>query len=177
MLKKILIILLKLAGITAIFIAQICVANLFSPPWNRLNIIFISALWLLVMGPKRNFIWYIFFLSLVADLFHSSPFGINTAALVIALYCMDWLLTNILTNRFFIIIFLAGMLGIAIYKFAYLGLMSACHFVFNTSFVINGALFMDLLYEMLINSAFLTMAYLIPSLFFKRLNPKYLSDR
>jgi hypothetical protein len=175
--KRILIILLKLAGITAIFIAQICVANLLSPPWNRLNIIFISALWLLVMSPKRNFIWYIFFLSLVIDLFHSSPFGVNTAALLISLYCMDWLLTNILTNRFFVIIFLAGLTGIALYKLAYLVLMSACHFIFSTSFLVNSSFILDIVYEMLINSAALTLAYLVPSLLFKRLNPKYLSDR
>jgi hypothetical protein len=168
---------LKIFIASFIFILQIAAANLLPPPWNRLNLIFIAAMLIMIFNRQNQFVWYLFGLSLMSELFHSSPFGLNTAALCVSIAALDWLLINKLTNRFFPIVFIAGLIGVFTYRSAYLIMAAISHLIFGTAFALSAPLALDFLFEMLINAALLTVIYLIPALFIKKLNPRYLSDR
>lgn len=160
-----------------LFVLQIAVANILPPPWSRLNLIFIAAMLIMIFNRQNNFIWYLFGLSLVSEFFHSSPFGFNTAALCVSIAALDWLLMNILTNRFFPIVFIAGIAGIIVYRATYLVIAALSHFIFGTAFELNSPLMLDFLFEMLINAFALTVFYFLPALFVKKLNPRYLTER
>ena len=167
----------KIAAALLLFILQIAASNLLPPPWSRLNLIFIAAMLIMIFNRQNKFIWYVFGLSLLSELFHSAPFGLNTAALYVAVAALDWLLINILTNRFFLIVFIAGLAGIFIYRSAYLVLAALSHYIFGTAFELNALLMLDFLFEMLINAFALTVIYLVPVLFIKKFNPRYLNER
>jgi len=160
-----------------LFVVHIAISNMLPEPWNRLNVIFISAMCVLLFQKKDSFIWYIFILSLVAELFYSSPFGLNTATLFFAIIVMDWLLLNLLTNRFILTIFVAGLLGMLIYRTAYLLLFSALSKIVNLSFSINMPVIYDFLLEAIINALVLTIIFYISSLLLKKSNPKYLINK
>lgn len=159
-----------------LFILHIIIANLFPEPWNRLNIIFITAMCTLLFQKKTKFIWHIFILALITELFLASPFGLATGTLFIAIATMDWILLNLLTNRFFLIIFIAGFLGMFIYRFSYLIIYSALHYIADLSFSISQAVIYDFFIEILINAVVLTFIFQLSTLMIKKLNPKYLID-
>jgi len=160
-----------------LFVLHVIISNLLPEPWNRLNVIFIAAMCALLFQKKTKFIWHIFIIALITELFLASPFGLATGTLFISVAAMDWILLNLLTNRFFLIIFIAGFLGMFIYKFSYLIAYTALHYVANLSFSLSRAVLYDFFIETLINAFVLTIIFLISSLMIKKLNPKYLIDR
>jgi hypothetical protein len=161
----------------SLFVLHVIISNLLPEPWNRLNVIFIAAMCALLFQKQTKFIWYIFILSLVGELFHSSPFGLVTGTLFMSLAIMDWVLLNLLTNRFFLIIFVAGFFGMIIYRVFYLTIFFILHQIADFSFSLSRAVIYDFLIEALINAAVLTIIFLIPTLLIKKLNPKYLINR
>lgn len=159
-----------------LFVLHIIISNLFPEPWNRLNVIFISAMCALLFQKKTKFIWHIFILAIITELFLASPFGLATGTLFIAIAVMDWILLNLLTNRFFGIIFIAGFLGMFIYRISYLIIYTALHYVAGLSFSVSRAVIYDFFIESLINASVLTFIFLLSTLMIKKLNPKYLID-
>lgn len=177
MLLKFLSVIFRIAISLLIFVIHICLANLLPPPWNHINILILIAVWFLIFRDQSNFIRYIFALSVVSELFHSTPFGINTAALLITVAILDWLLLNVLTNRFFLIVFVAGALSIALYRVCAIALLYLWNLFSGGSVYLSQNFLFALLWECAINGAVLTIAYLIPTIYTKKMNPSYLTER
>ena len=159
-----------------IFALHVAAANLLPYPLNRINVILISAMWLLIFN-RENKIVYIFALSLISELFLSTPFGLNTFAILIACAALEWILLNILTNRFFFMVFLAGLIGAFLFKASFFALFFALKIFGLAAMTMNQTVIINALIELLINAAALMIIYLISLLFVKRYNPKYVSDR
>lgn len=177
MIRRILAVLFKFVLSLVFFIVHIGIANLLPQPWNHLDILILISIWLLIFRDQFNFLGYIFVLSVLSELFHSAPFGLNTASLILTVAILDWFLLNVLTNRFFLIVFVAGALGAALYRIIALILLFIFDIIAGGSIYIGQSFYVDLLWEITINGAALTIAYLIPAVYFKRFNPSYLSER
>lgn len=158
-----------------LFIAHICVANLLPFPANRIHVILISAMWLLLFS-KHHLLPYIFFLSLLSELFLSTPFGINTAALIASLIVLDWTIMNILTNRFVGIVFIAGLFGVASYRLIFFAILLVLDFLGLSNPIIDRSVLLNALIESLVNAGALIILYLFSLLFVKRVNPRYLQS-
>lgn len=159
-----------------IFTLHVAAANLLPYPLNRLNIILVAAMCLLIFN-KEDKIVYIFLLSLISELFLSTPFGLNTAALLISTAALEWILLNILTNRFFVMVFLAGLFGAFLYKASFFGIFFLLRIFGLAEITVNETMLVGALIELAVNAVTLTFVYLISLLFVKRVNPKYLSEK
>ncbi|MCX6782174.1 MAG: hypothetical protein NTW66_03615 [Candidatus Magasanikbacteria bacterium] len=159
-----------------IFTLHVAAANLFPFPLNRLNIILISAMWLLIFN-KQNKIVFVFLLSLISELFLSTPFGLNTAALLISAAALEWVLLNLLTNRFFTMVFLAGLFGTFLFKASFFSIFLLMKIFGLAEISMNQSVLLSSLIEIVVNAGALTLIYIISLLFVKRLNPKYIVDR
>lgn len=177
MTRRFIAVLAKITLALAIFIVHIAIANILPPPWNKINLILLASIWLLIFRDNFNFIYYAFALSILSEFFHSTPFGLNTAALIITVIIFDWLLLNLLTNRFFLIVTVAGTLSVVVYRLITLILIYIWNIFSDGSVLLGESFYLDLLWESAVNGAVLTIAYLVPILFFKKLNPRYLTDR
>lgn len=176
MLKKILRFLIPLFFALSVFLIQIAVSNLLPEPWSRVNLIMVMAVWFLIFQERYGkYIWLVFGLSLFTELFHSTPFGLNTVSLFFSLYFLDWFLVNVLTNRFFLIVFLAGTVGTIAYRAVYLLLIYFFGFFGGPSVVLNSDVFVSIGWETLNSSALLTLIYLVYILSAKKSSPKYIS--
>ncbi len=176
MTKKVFILLFKIFLTLIIFIINIGIANLLPQPWNHINLIILIAIWLLIFRNQFEFIRYLFVLSIISELFHSTPFGLNTAALIITVAALDWLLLNLLTNRFFLIVFVAGVLSIIIYRLTAILLLYLSSFIIGGSVNLSQSFLLTLFLEALVNGVILVIAYLVPTIYTKKFNPSYLNE-
>lgn len=159
----------------SIFVAHILILSILPWPFNHINIILIIFLWFIIYNGNERILWLIFPLSFLLELFVSFPFGLTSAALLFTLLIMHWLLVNFFTNRSLYIVFLAGFLGISIFRFSFILLLLAANF-FNPNFTLSWPeIFTNIFYEITLTTGVFFFFFLFTRLFFKRLNPKYLS--
>lgn len=171
--NSILLVVFRLLLIIILFATQILISNLLPEPFNKINIILITMMAALIFSFAKNFFPYLFGLSLLTELFHVTPFGFMTASLLVSMFILEWLLVNVLTNRFFLIVFIAGIIGVFTYRLFYIFLSYLWRVIAGGSFVLNtGALF-GFGAETVINASTLTLIYIAASLFFRKLNPRY----
>lgn len=159
----------------AIFIAHVLILNILPFPFNHLNIILIIFLWLIIYSGSERILWLALPLAFLLELFVSSPFGLTSVALIFTLMVMHWILRNIFTNRSLYIVFFAGFLGIAIFRFSFLTILLLIN-LFNSDFTLSWPeVLTNIFYEIVLTTALFFLIYLLTILFFKRLNPKYIS--
>jgi hypothetical protein len=158
---------------TILFITQVFVSNLLPTPFNKINIILLTMMAVLIFSIAKNFFPYLFGLSLLTELFHVTPFGFMTASLLVSMFVLEWLLINVLTNRFFLIVFIAGLVGVSSYRLFYIILSYFWRITAGGSFMLNTSALLGFGLEILINAATLTLIYIAASLFLRKLNPRY----
>lgn len=159
-----------------IFLAHIVSANIFPYPLNHLNIIFVSLLLMMVFG-NRRVIWYALFISFLSELFVSTPFGINTAALMITLIGLNWVLLNLFTNRTVFIVILTSLFSLLIYRVIYVAILAVVYFFTDLSaFYITSAMAYDFGVEIVVNTVISILTYLLLSIFIRRRKPITLSQ-
>ncbi len=160
---------------TFIFVAHVLILNIFPWPFNHINIILILFLWFIIYNGHERILWLILPLAFLLELFVSFPFGLTSASLLLTLVIMHWLLVNFFTNRSLYIVFLAGFLGITIFRFSFVAFLLTAN-LFNVSFAISWPeIFTNIFYEIVLTTGVFFFFYLITRLFFKRLNPKFIS--
>ena len=156
-----------------LFAAQIFAANFLPDPFNKINIVMLTMMSVLIFSVSDKFFPYLFGLSLLTELFHVTPFGFITASLLVAMFILEWLLVNVLTNRFFMIVFIAGIIGVILYRLIFIILMYLWRAAADGSFSLNTNALVGFGIEALINAGALTIIYLAASIFIKKLNPRY----
>lgn len=159
----------------SIFISHVLILNILPFPFNHINIILILFLWFIIYNGHDRILWLVLPLAFLLELFVSFPFGLTSAALLLTLIMMHWLLVNFFTNRSLYIVFLAGFLGITIFRFSFIIFLLIVN-LFNADFTISWPeILTNILYEITLTTGVFFLFYLLTRLFFKRLNPKYIS--
>ena len=173
--RGILKILKYLLAVAAIFIAHVLILNILPFPFNHINVVLIVFLWLIIYSGSARVLWLALPLAFLLELFVSFPFGLTSSALIITLMIMYWILRNIFTNRSLFIVFFAGFLGIAIFRFSFLMILLLIN-LFNPGFTLSWPeVLTNIFYEVILTAALFFLIYLLTALFFRRLNPKYIS--
>lgn len=176
MLIKVRRIFFKLVLSFTVFIVHIGLANILPNPWNNLNILLLISIWLIINREYFSFIKYLFIISLISELFHSTPFGLITATLFLTIIIFDWFLLNILTNRFFLMVWVAGFLSTISYQIIFIFLIYIKSYFSGMHLVLNQGFYMQIIWSSIINGSILTIAYLIYILYHKKYNPSYLAE-
>lgn len=155
-----------------IFIIHIIASNLLLPPFNYLNIIFITAISLLIFN-KKNLFFYIFFISLLLELFMSTPWCLNTVALILSFIVIDWILLNLLTDRSVVTVLITSLVGMILYRIIFLSLLAVWNFIFSTTLIFDKTIFLDTLIISVVNTIAIILIYFIFRFFMKRLIIKH----
>ena len=119
-----------------IFVTHVLILSILPWPFNHINIILILFLWFIIYNGHERILWLVLPLAFLLELFVSFPFGLTSAALLFTVLIMHWLLINFFTNRSLYIVFLAGFLGITIFRFSFIALLLMAN-LFNTDFAIS----------------------------------------
>lgn len=161
--------------VISIFVAHVLILTILPFPFNHINIILILFLWFIIYNGNDRILWLVLPLAFLLELFVSFPFGLTSAALLLTLLVMHRLLVNFFTNRSLYIVFLAGFLGITIFRFSFIIFLLVIN-LFNSEFSVSWPeIFTNVFYEIILTTGVFFLFYLSTRIFFKRLNPKYIS--
>lgn len=175
MIKKIIKFIILFFAANALVLVHFLWRTHFSNYLNLINVIIIFFVWIIIVNPRQKNYWWIIYMLLLADLFYSTPFGLQSISQITALLLVNWLLLNIFTNRSLFIVVLNGLLVIVTYRLLYLILLSVYYSTNNkgtidilSSLKIFGT-------EAIVNALVLGFIYLVSSVFVKRLHPEYVT--
>lgn len=157
-----------------ILVAQIFVINFLPFPFDHINVIILSLLWLIILSNKPATIWLILLLSWLTELFSATPFGVDLIALMATLLITSWLLTHVLTNRSIYLAFLLALLGLVIYRSIFFILLICLNFL-KPSFVLNKEIIIAVTWEIILTGAASCVLYLFGYKLIKKIDPSYLA--
>jgi rod shape-determining protein MreD len=92
-------IILLAAAVALLGAVQLSIIKALPYPFNAVNLVIISLVFVLLFADWRSALWWSFGLGLMLDLYSFAPFGINLLGLAGTLLIVNFLLTNFLTNR------------------------------------------------------------------------------
>lgn len=164
-------------AITFILILQIFVVNFLPYPFNHINIIFLSMLWLIILASDTGVLWFGIFILYISDLFTSLPFGINSSSMLISLVLIGWFLLNIFTNRSLYMVFLSSIIGLTFYRILFFIFLGIYNLITHDSVLPAKEVLMDVAWEIILSSIALLVFYFISSKFIRKLNPNYISTK
>jgi len=167
----------QLALVLAIYAVQIAVSSLLPFPASRFNLIIAFLLWLLFFDERRLMLWSLPLLGFLTELFVSTPFGASLIALFFGLLAADWLWSNLLTNRSLSSVFFLSLATAAIYSASFITLDYLFNLTLRGPKINPFKLLMDSGLEILLTAVLAAVGFGLASLFLKRLNPKYLSEK
>lgn len=172
--------LLKIIGRLALILAVYALQNaitILPYPLNHFNIIVAFLLWLMFFDEGGFFLWSLLILGFLTELFSSAPFGVNMTALFFGLLAADWCWRNFLTNRSLPSILLLSAIAATANSIAFALLNYLANLALRGPKINPIKLLAGFGPEILLTAALAAVGYLLASLFFKRLNPKYLSEK
>jgi len=175
MIKIILKAIAALGGVLTIFIAHIAMVNFLPFPINRINLIYMALVWLVISKGTTSAIWLALVLSFLTEIFSSTPFGVNMAALILSLIFLDWFLLTIFTNHSWYMVFFSGLVGFISYRALGIIFLILAALMSHGAISLNYRLITDFLLEAALTSLALALTYLIASLFKNRFNPNYIT--
>ena len=158
----------RLGGaILIIFLTQVAADYLLPYPFNRINVVLLSLLWLIIYRNNLNYIWFIPAISLITDLFSSQPYGLTALALLSSI-----LITRKIFEIFSIFswysVFILALLGMFFYKFFLYMLLLIISFFYKRAEVVLLPNFTFLLLEFAVNAFAILFAYLIAKIFWRK---------
>lgn len=143
--------------------------NLF--PLTYLHTVFIMVVWLIFYQATPRILWVALVPALILELFSATPFGVASCALMVTFGLMTWLLFRVFPNRSILIVGLAGLVGMILYRFIFFILMELV--ARNTGFELNSSLILEWLFESIITAVGLVIVYGTTTRFIKSLKPQY----
>jgi hypothetical protein len=141
-------------------------------PLTYLHMVFIMVVWSIFYQASPRILWFALVPTLILELFSATPFGITSCALMITFALMVWLLSRVFPNRSILIVGLAGLVGMILYRFIFFILMELV--ARNTGFELSGSLILEWLFESSITAVGLTIVYGTTTRFIKSLKPQYI---
>ncbi len=157
---------------TAITLLQVAVREFFPFPFNRINIIFLSLVWLMLFTNSTSVLWVVLPPTFLIELFSPLPFGLNSLSLIVGLLVASWLLVVLFTNHSSSIAFVVGMIGMTVYRLVFLLFLCIASFL-HYRIVFSSNIALEWLAEIFLTNVLLVMVYFLSQRFFKRLQPQY----
>jgi hypothetical protein len=165
-----------IVGILLMLFLHLIVLNLLPFPANQIHIIFIATMWLVFFVNKREVLWVILPLVVVAELWGDVPFGVNSSALLLATVLNRFLISNFFTNRSIFIIFISGIIGMAVYRIIYF-LLVGLTTIQSAAPLLKVSGLLNLFFGILLTSFGLLIVYALTINYIKRFNPQYLGKK
>ncbi len=159
--------------IISLFLVHLVAINFLPVPINKINLIFLFLLWQIIYKNKLLIGYSLIFASLL-ELFSSTPFGVNLVIYPASLLIIYWFSKNILTNRSFFTIIIITALGTVIFKLIFYFSLVILNIFIPSLFALNQEIFILAGWEVLFNSLFSAIIYLINYNILKNLNPTFL---
>lgn len=157
-----------------ILITQIFVINFLPYPFDHINVIILSLLWLIILTNDSTIVWLILLLTWLIELLSATPFGIDIVAIMTTLLIMNWLLTHILTNRSIYLTFILTLLGLIIYRSVFSILLAIGNFILP-SFNLNRETAITMILEIILTGLVGGICYLLSYKLIRKINPSYVS--
>lgn len=152
-------ILLFILYMISILIGHIFVINFLPYPYNHLHVIFGILALSLSIGTNRKIILLALCTSYIAELFGSTPFGLNTLSLLLSLLMMHWLQFNIFSNRSFYMIFFSTLMGMSLYRGIFLASLTVNNYFLGLENLPYKEIIVDAGWEVLLTSIFTFVVY------------------
>ncbi len=159
-----------------ILTAHIFVINFFPFPFNQINIIIASLIFLSTINQSKKIIWLGLVVSYLSGLLSSTPFGIGMVATLISILAINWFQLNILTNRSGYMVFLSLLLGVAIYRILFVFFLAVNNYFSHNPALLYGEIIINAGWEILLSSVFVFLFYLLSSRFLKKPSPVYIKN-
>jgi hypothetical protein len=176
--RYLLAIIAKILAVVIVFVAHICAVNILPYPFNHLNLVFFSSFYFLIFSSDKQIYWFVLPLSLLTEIFSSTPFGTGSIALIGSLFAVNWLLLNVFTTRSFITVILSFLIGYAFYRLIFITVLFLFNFIGVTVDIsLSGIFLANLGAEISVNAILVLAAYPFSTLITTRPNPRYLSNR
>jgi hypothetical protein len=142
-------------------------------PWVNFNFLFLMMIWLTIAIGTTQVLWLTLLPAFIIELFSSTPFGLQSIAIVVSIAILNWILLNVFTNHSVLIVLLAGLVGIIIYRSIFVVFYFLSAFL-DSTFSITSQTLIDWGWEAFFTTLWLTLFYVISSLFIKKFKPHYI---
>ncbi len=144
-------------------------------PFDLINIVYVALVWWLIYNPGVRTNTLIIATAFFAELYSATSFGIVLTSFAVSLLATDWMLKNVFTNHSWYMVFLTGVLSIAVYRVLYiLGIVFTFVFL-HTGSIPNSKIILDIVQEIIFSSTLLVIVYFVSHTFSKKMNPRYIS--
>ena len=157
-----------------LFVLNFVIVNLSFFPLNHLSLIPLLIFWSLILSGGWTRVVILVCFTFLLDLFNGMPFGINMMATLLSLQVMNWILTNVLTNRSVFIFLISSFLSVLIYRFIYFSTLFLINFFTSTIINIENDFFIVVLMEMIVTTGASVIFYFIFYRIIKSINPSYI---
>ena len=154
-------ILLFIVYMISILVGHIFVINFLPYPYNHLHVIFSILALSLSISTDRKIILLALCTSYIAELFGSTPFGLNTFSLLSSLLIMHWLQFNIFSNRSFYMIFFSVLMGMSLYRGIFLACLTINNYFLGLENLPYKEIIADAGWEVLLTSTLTFVVYLL----------------
>ncbi|MFA6486611.1 MAG: hypothetical protein WCT40_04580 [Candidatus Magasanikbacteria bacterium] len=159
----------------AILLAHIFLVSVAPYPYNSVNIIIASVLWLILIFGKQSAIWMVVPVGFCLELFSVVPFGLILTSLVLSLSIMGWLMLHFFTNRSLYIVVLSAFFAIILYRSIFIsGLLLLDYWQIRDLSPNNGAL-VGIIYELIFTPILLLFVYALSGILVRRFRPEYIN--
>ncbi len=163
-------ILIDIIILVALGIVQVSFLSTWLFPINSLNLILSLIIFVTVIVSYKKGLWWAFGLGIFLELYSALPFGIISLSLFFVVILVNFLFSNIFTNRSFYSLLILGLIGTIFYNliifFLYLILLVTN---FDVSFF-NFNFWIDFIWQPILNAIILSVVFFAYYISTNRLN-------
>lgn len=166
-----------IAGVLVVILIHTTVINVLPFPFNFMNVIFVTLMWLLFYTDSGATPWLTLIFGFLLELFSASPFGFEMIGLFFSVALIRWALNTVLTNHSRAIVAFAGGAGIFCYRLIFYSLFGVYELFHGNNDWFSAAILANVGWEIVLSAAALLIAYVLSAPFISRFNPKYIRAR
>jgi len=155
-------------GITLI-ITQIFFINILPLTAHKLNLVLIALVFILIFNSYQKALQWAVGLGLLIDLYSFLPFGFYTINLIIVLLIINFLLTNVFTNKSFYSVLILIILATFFYNLIFI----IFSYLTNINFTLN---WHNILKQIFYNSFISLFLFYLFSLTIKKFNSMFIDN-
>lgn len=149
-------------------------------PFSKLNIVFAILVSLFFWNESGLVVWAAFFVSLIVELYTTTPFGVvlisNTLGILFAYWLYKWLFTN----RSWYAMAALSLVSISLYRLLYISMLLFFSIFIDSLIIPWNLVLINSAWELLFTSTAIVLFYFMASFFFKKnnsqINSKYFFD-
>lgn len=168
-------ILINFITLIVLGIIQVSFLSTWLFPINSLNLILSLVIFVTVIISFNKGLWWAFGLGIFLQLYSSLPFGLETLSLIFVVFAVNFLFTNIFTNRSLYSLLILGLIGTICYNlFIIVGYFLLIFLNFNV-LAFKFDLWLLFFWQTILNLIILTIVFFAYYIFTSRLKNSFIT--